>query len=355
MTAPPMPQEYAPFQAVTQLTKLYWNREYVQIWPLLATTDWPEAARPLVEGFAAQFRTYIIALINRAFSTVRTSTACAMLGMTQEQLGEGARAFAVFHSVACPAINAHHNRACMEVTIASCAAPESQSAAHVVHAFWLGCCPGLVREACSVARRQLLSTTRRCTGTRVDTGAARLRRRLSRRDRCRRGLGGSRHPAGAHDVVHHHAADGDAELVIASGLPYFDVRPRLLDVVTDRCRGFSLEGSRDERHRRRPASPLGALLIASISALAQQPVRCVCRISRANETGFACGFVASTSREVRYFERCSSDQGRRHCDPRQRRFMKISTLVRERMGRPLGQTSRAQAGGETKVVVKEPQ
>jgi CSN8/PSMD8/EIF3K family len=92
-------QAYAAFQRVAKLVKLYWNRAYSQIWPLLSQKEWPEPVQGMVHGLGIALRQHMVALINKAYSTVLIATAASMLGLTREELLAGALRSIVYQSI----------------------------------------------------------------------------------------------------------------------------------------------------------------------------------------------------------------------------------------------------------------
>jgi CSN8/PSMD8/EIF3K family len=106
-------QAYPAFQEAARVVKLFWNREYAPLWPLLSAPNWPEPVRPMVVALRTVLRQHIAELISNAYSTVTVATATALLGSTRDELLSGARSAGAQCCVNCLIV---HGRMCSHDT-----------------------------------------------------------------------------------------------------------------------------------------------------------------------------------------------------------------------------------------------
>ena len=82
-------QADATFQVSTKLTKLLWNREFAAAWPIVLQTQWPEALHPVVQHLQQRLRERVQDYICKAYTNVKVASACAMLGLSRDELLSG--------------------------------------------------------------------------------------------------------------------------------------------------------------------------------------------------------------------------------------------------------------------------
>jgi hypothetical protein len=85
-------QTDASFQACAHLTKLLWNKAFEAAWPLLRDTAWEESLRPLAQALEARLRHRVAEYISKAYSSIAISSAAALMGLTEQQAIQCARA-----------------------------------------------------------------------------------------------------------------------------------------------------------------------------------------------------------------------------------------------------------------------
>lgn len=86
-------QQHQEFKLAHKLVTYVWNREYCDIWSVLKSGTWGAERAGFLVAVSTALRDKVAASITAAYSVISITTACEMLGMSQEELTGGAGIF----------------------------------------------------------------------------------------------------------------------------------------------------------------------------------------------------------------------------------------------------------------------